>query len=379
MKLESPIERSEISPSAVLEHLHKICTSTSFVSRKRCQQFLRYVVEESVHGRGDQIKERNIALEVFGKGDDFEPGEYSLVRVKAGEVRRRLSEYYEAAPPNAIRIELPVGSYVPRIHSTGEPLALPAGPAQVLAIPTKHFDRRRVLWMACGTAGILGAASLAPILRSRSTPLDLLWRPVFATRAPLLIFIPVMHEPNGDMTEWVGIGPASALSQAANFLDAHHYPYHLRFGEELTFAQLREQPNLLLGGFEVDWTLRMTHDLRFAPSLNHQTGERAFVDKQSNQMWKEVKRPNNPYVDVDYGILCRLFDETTGQINFLAVGTQTFGTEGAASLLFNPELFANVIRHAPNGWETKNFQVVIRVSVIETTPSTPELVATHFW
>jgi hypothetical protein len=378
MNLESPVERSEISSGAVLEHLHEICTSPFFTSRKRCQQFLRYVVEESIHGRGDQIKERNIAQEVFGKGNEFEPGEYSLVRVKAGEVRKRLSEYYEAAQPNGIRIELPVGSYVPRIHSTEEP-ALSAETAQAATIPTKHFNRRRFLWMGCGTAGVLGAASLAPILRSRLTPLDLFWRPVFATRAPLLIFVPVMHEPNGTLTEWVGIGPASTLPRAADFLDAHHYPYHLRFGEELTFAQLREQPSLLLGGFEVDWTLRMTNDLRFAPALAQPTGERAFVDKQTNHVWKEVKRPNNPYVDVDYGLLCRLFDAATGQINLLAVGTQTFGTEGAASLLFNPELFADVIRHAPGNWETKNIQAIIRVPVIGTTPSKPELVATHFW
>jgi hypothetical protein len=96
-------------------------------------------------------------------------------------------------------------------------------------------------------------------------------------------------------------------------------------------------------------------------------------------MWTAVKHPPNPYVDVDYGILCRLFDSITGQIVFLAVGTQTFGTEGAASLLFNPELFAQVVKQAPSNWETRNLQAVIRVSVIGTTPSTPQLVATHFW
>jgi hypothetical protein len=47
--------------------------------------------------------------------------------------------------------------------------------------------------------------------------------------------------------------------------------------------------------------------------------------------------------------------------------------------LFYPELFSGLVAHAPVNWETKNFQAVIRVSVIGTTPSTPQIVATHFW
>ncbi|HEV2484709.1 MAG TPA: hypothetical protein VGT08_04165 [Terracidiphilus sp.] len=395
MKLESPVDSPEVSTGSVLEHLDGICASPFFISSKRCQQFLRYVVLETINGRAEQIKERNIAHEVFGKGSNFEPGEYSLVRVKAGEVRKRLSEYYASAPEHGLRIELPVGSYVPRIQNSREtppavePVVAAASSAQ------KAFDRRRFGWLAGGTLGILGAASLVPLYRRKTEPLDLLWRPVFATKAPLLIFIPVMRERDGDLTEWVGIGPAAAMRRAADFLTEHHYPYHLRFGAELTFAQLREQPSLLLGGYDVDWTLRMTRDLRFVPLPSKEigkqafietgerafieTGERAFIDRQTNQIWKPVQHPPNPYVDVDYGILCRLFDSTTGQIVFLAVGTQTFGTEGAANLLFYPELFSSLMKQAPSNWETKNFQAVIRVSVIGTTPSTPQLVASYFW
>lgn len=378
MKTDGSIDASNLPAASVREHVDNICSSPYFISTKRCQQFLRYVVGESIEGRGEQIKERNIAHEVFGKGTNFEPGEYSLVRVKAGEVRKRLSDYYEATPSNGIRIELPVGSYVPRIHTTQEPAPFEPGSAPA-SVATKGVSRRRFLWMAGGAACLAGAASLVPLLRRKPAPLDLLWRPVFATKTPLLIFIPVMHESNGAMTEWVGIGPTAALRRAADYLDAKRYPYHLRFGSELTFAQLREQPSLLLGGFEVEWTQRMTHDLRFAPYVDPQTGLRAFIDRQTNQTWTEVKHPSNPYVDVDYGILCRLFDPATGQIVFLAVGTQTFGTEGAASFLFSPELFAGVARHAPAGWESKNLQAVVRVSVIGTTTTNPQLVATHFW
>ncbi len=378
MKTDSSIDASNLSAASVREHVDDICSSPYFITTKRCQQFLRYVVDESIEGRGEQIKERNIDHEVFGKGNNFEPGEYSLVRVKAGEVRRRLSEYYDAAPSEGIRIELPVGSYVPRIHADQE--SAPVEPDSAPGAAAMHgASRRHFLWMAGGAAGLAAGASLVPLLRREPAPLDRLWRPVFATRTPLLIFIPVMHEPGGAMTEWVGIGPTESLRQAADYLDARRYPYRLRFGSELTFAQLREQPSLLLGGFEVEWTQRMTHDLRFTPYVDPQTGSRAFIDRQTKQTWAQVKRPSSPYVDVDYGILCRLFDPATGQIVFLAVGTQTFGTEGAASFLFSPELFAGVARRAPAGWESRNLQAVVRVSVIGTTTTNPQLVATHFW
>jgi hypothetical protein len=392
MKTDALDSPPRVSPTAVLEHLGEICASPAFTPSKRSQQFLRYVVNETLEGRGEQIKERNIAHEVFGKGADFEPGEYSLVRVKAGEVRKRLSDFYETAPENGTRIELPVGSYVPRIRiEPDKPEAVqllkpatedPATESPRSSEPrnlTAKINRRQFGWLAGGTLGILGLGTTFALLSRRSTPLEQLWRPVFATNLPLLIFIPVMREANGDLTEWVGIGPSAALRRAADFLTAHHYPYHLRFGAELTFSQLSEQPSLLLGGFDVDWTLRMTHDLRFAPQRDAESGARSIVDKETKQAWTEVKHPPNPYVDVDYGILCRLFDATTGQIVLLAVGTQTFGTEGAANLLFYPELFNDVVKQAPNNWENKNFQAVIRVSVIGVTPSNPQVVKTHFW
>jgi hypothetical protein len=83
---------------AVLEHLDLICSSPAFVSSRRCQDFLRYVVAEVIEGRAESITERGIAQSVFGKGTDFEPEEFSLVRGKAGELRRRLADYYRSYP-----------------------------------------------------------------------------------------------------------------------------------------------------------------------------------------------------------------------------------------------------------------------------------------
>ena len=372
------VELQKTLMEGALAHLDAICQSTAFESSKRCQEFLRFIVLETLHGHADQIKERNIAREVFGKGDEFEPGDSSIVRVKAGEVRKRLSDFYEGAAPQTIRIELPLGSYVPRIYSGPGHLAAPSS-LESKVISRKALSRRGFFWIAAGAAGVAGIASLVPLLHHKQSSLDLLWRPIFETKAPLLIFIPVMRDGTGTLTEWVGIGPAVTLSLASDFLSKHHYPFHLRFGQELTFSQLREQPNLLLGGFGMDWTMRMMHDMRIVPIENVDGFPRAFIDSVTKKVWGIRRTDTYPYTDMDYGILCRLFDQASGQIVMLAVGGQTFGTEGAASLLFDPILFENALRQAPANWEGKNFQVVIRVSVLGTTPSSPEFITSHFW
>jgi hypothetical protein len=385
-------EAPEVAPGRALEHLEEILRSPAFSSSKRCQEFLRYIVIEATNGRAESIKERNIALEVFGKGTDFEPGEDSLVRVKAREVRKRLSEYYESATDHGLKIELPVGGYIPRIHSTPKPISK-AGPSppEPLTLPdtappapVSSLSRRRFGWMLGGALGgalgVAGAVSLAPLVLHRNGPLDRLWRPIFDSKVPLLIFIPVLTDrSNGQLTDRVGIGPAAVLRRAADFLTRRNYPYHLRFGADLTFAQLREQPSLLLGGFSSIWTQRITSGLHYTLDSTVSESDGCIRDTKTGQSWQAVNRRANGYADQDFGLLCRLFDSDSGQIVLLAAGITTFATEGAGAVFFDPASFSTLLRHAPVNWETKNFQAVVRVSIFGTTPSSPEIVATYFW
>lgn len=368
---------AEITPEQTIEHLDAVLASPCFATSRRSQEFLRYIVMETVHGRGDQIKERNIAQEVFGRGTDFEPGEDSLVRVKAREIRKRLAEYYDSTPAGCIRIELPLGGYVPQIRATCESHKEEI-PNNEVAVAGKPITRRRFMWLLGGSGTALGAASIATMFYRPRRPLDLLWTPVFATKTPMLIFIPVLKDrATGALDDRVGIGPAAALRRAADFLTRHKYPYHLRFGADLTYSQLREQPSLLLGGFSSDWSLRMTRDLRF--SLKRDNADQVIVDNSSGRTWQAVNPTANGYADQDYGILCRLFDSASEQIVMLAAGITTFGTEAAANTFFDSVAFDQVVQQAPDNWSQKNLQAVVRVSIIGTTPSSPQIVASHFW
>ena len=367
-----------MEPDKVLQHLELVLESPSFISSKRCQEFLRYIVTEVVEGRGDLIKERSIAQDVFGKNSSFEPNEDALVRVKAREVRRRLINFYAANPGSPIQIDLPVGTYAPRIRLADEPPTEPFSIAPLETPSKPRISRRKFAAIIGGSAAAFGLGSLVPLLHHPETPLDKLWRPVFSPKNSLLIFIPLLHTESGHLLPTIGLGPAAALRLASQFLAKHDYRSVLRFGPELTYSQMTDHPTLLLGGFASVWAMKFTQNLRYTLRRDG-PNDKWIVDQKTGKVWKPANQTNEGFADQDYGILCRLYDPASGQIVMIAAGILTFGTLGAAELLFKPNLFNKLIQQAPAGWESKNFQALIHVSVINTDSSIPNIIATHFW
>lgn len=102
-------EPSAVEVRAALE---RILASRCFEQAARSSKFLRFVVEQTLAGQGDRLKGYTVAIEVFGRSPDFDAQSDPLVRVEAGRLRRRLTEYYaEEGRNDAVRIELPRGSY----------------------------------------------------------------------------------------------------------------------------------------------------------------------------------------------------------------------------------------------------------------------------
>lgn len=96
--------------------LQQVPADLTFLRASRPSALLCYIVEETLAGRGDQLKEYTVGVAVLGRGTGFDPRLASLVRVEASKLRARLATYYkEAGSKDAIRIELPRGSYAPRI------------------------------------------------------------------------------------------------------------------------------------------------------------------------------------------------------------------------------------------------------------------------
>ena len=87
-----------------------ILNSADFDATGREHRFLSHVVEETLSGRGDRIKAYSIAVEVFGRGESFDPQTDPIVRIEAGHLRRALERYYlTAGHADPILITIPKG------------------------------------------------------------------------------------------------------------------------------------------------------------------------------------------------------------------------------------------------------------------------------
>src|SRR5579862_4311287 len=103
--------------------LESIIQSSAFRQVDRLQRFLRYIVEETLQGRGEQLKEYPVGVDVFGRDASFDPRIDPIVRVQARRLRARLAQYYaEEGRNDPMMIELPKGGYAPKFRSV--PLTL---------------------------------------------------------------------------------------------------------------------------------------------------------------------------------------------------------------------------------------------------------------
>lgn len=119
----------EVSPSEIRAELRKILTSQRFRNAEQLRNFLSYIVEKTLAGHGDELKESVVAMEAFQRGSSFDPRLDAFVRVQAGRLRTALAEYYEGeSRGDAVRIEIPKGSYTPVFSRCGpSPDVVPAG------------------------------------------------------------------------------------------------------------------------------------------------------------------------------------------------------------------------------------------------------------
>jgi TolB-like protein/Tfp pilus assembly protein PilF len=110
----STVELAKDAEVKIAGQLNRILASKAFRQADRLKRFLSFIVEETVAGRGERLKEFVVGVEVFGKPDSFDPRNDPIVRVQARRLRAQLSRYYrEEAPESEVVIELPKGGYAP--------------------------------------------------------------------------------------------------------------------------------------------------------------------------------------------------------------------------------------------------------------------------
>jgi eukaryotic-like serine/threonine-protein kinase len=117
------------SESRILEELELVLASRGFAASQRLSRFLRFIVERTLAGDRDSLKESIVGVEVFDRRSTYNPKTEPIVRTEARRLRARLAEYYESNHA-AIVISVPLGGYVAAFTE----VRCPEPPAQTLEL-----------------------------------------------------------------------------------------------------------------------------------------------------------------------------------------------------------------------------------------------------
>src|SRR5580700_6757124 len=113
----NPVEFAETEKAAIEEQIERLLQTPYFSHSRRFPIFLRYVVQHTLAGQADSVKERTLGIEIFGRSADYDTSSDPIVRVTAAEIRKRIAQYYQEPGHDVeIRVSLPAGSYVPQFH-----------------------------------------------------------------------------------------------------------------------------------------------------------------------------------------------------------------------------------------------------------------------
>ncbi len=108
-------EADPVPATAVRDQLARVLNSPGFVASVRLCRFLTHIVNRTIDGDIDSLKEFSIAMEVFDRTSEYDPNIDAIVRVEARRLRAKLKAYYEEGPGTVdpVLIGMRPGSYVP--------------------------------------------------------------------------------------------------------------------------------------------------------------------------------------------------------------------------------------------------------------------------
>lgn len=405
--------------------LTQIESSNAFRNSARSKEFLSYIVEQALAGHTENLKERSIGVNLFHRPPTYDTGEDPIVRVKAGEVRRRLAEYYAAGGPTpTLQIELPVGSYVPKFRwrnlpAPPMPLAPVVEEVEHTPIPLKKFGRWEVGGFAAALVIVgIGITSLTRVYFQPPSALDLFWEPLSATKQPVLICVPtpVTYALNSDLypkstaahtgiydsiskrnanplqldpdssIKWKEVTPladfyvnkddAYVAVELSAFFAREHRPNQVRFGNDYTYDDLQSSPTILIGAYNNPWMGRVMSDL---PIGFRESGEVLWIEdlKQPGPVWKASL--DGRLGIKDFALVARLLNSKTGQFLLIASGIGMVGTKAAGRFMAHEEDLEAALRAAPRGWEKKNLEIVLETDIVDGSPSPPHAVEVKVW
>ncbi len=310
----------------VLRQMERLLETTHFRNSRRYPALFRFIVEETLAGRGEFLKERLLGVQVFGRPTDYDTAADPVVRVTVAEIRKRIAQYYhDENHTHELRIELFPGRYEPefrvsrdarqpafatqepfsavgsalsldRPQTAMEPTSTPALPIPATPQATTPARRSRFLrWALAGGLTVVIAIALSAWALLRPTALDRFWNPVLSGHQPIFFCIPVAGGKYGaaasskivlpsqetgaggrqsavssgsyleleSLGENVVFSDVRAMISISDLLAQHGADQRLRLNTAVTLDDLRQGPAVLIGALDNPWTLRALSHLRY--------------------------------------------------------------------------------------------------------------------
>jgi hypothetical protein len=404
----------QISANEILAHMERVLASPFFKNSKRHTRFLRYIVEKTLSGQSDDIKERSIGIAVFDRAANYDLANDAIVRVAAAEIRKRLAQYYvNDAHAGELRIELTSGSYVPVFLPPGRtdasapppPTELPEISKSASLIPQEEnptvsdessqidlknrYRLRFVIWSGTVAVFVLLCALLAYQHRP-GQPLAEFWNPIFASDQVNVCIGDlnwIMADSADSSTEPLNqvmlrrnhVGPydVGALATLTAYLGQHSRRIATFLADSTSLTDLRAQPSVFIGAFDNQWTQRILSSSRFQIKIDSATHIGTVVDSQSSksQSWAINMALPLSAISRDYAVVARVNSTLTGQADLIIAGIGPYGTTAASEFVTNPKYFREFASQAPTGWEKKDVEIVLSTDVVNGRSAPPNMIA----
>jgi hypothetical protein len=424
---------TEEDKDLVRKQMNRLLESTHFRNSRRYPALFRFLVEETLDGRGEFLKERLLGVHVFDRPADYDTASDPIVRVTIAEIRKRIAQYYhEPAHQTELRIEMVSGHYAPEFHpyhdsadpppSQSPAIRVPPGeahprPGAAAALPppaeARRLSRSWRLVIATSLVAVAAIGSVFAWNAMHPSALNEFWQPIVSTHRTIMFSIPtpaVMtagatpFNPDGTLKTAPTPGALAAGNHDSSFLDHEDLGENVVFSDVLatlnisdyfasqnreskarlstvmTLDDLRQGPSVLVGGLDNPWTLLAVAHLRYR-FFGNDRREFWIEDTKSPDQHEWVLKLDTPYAAVqhDFAIVARIHDPNTGQIEVIVAGIGMSATAAAGAMLADTKQLEELRRQVGPGFRDHDFEAVLSSDVVNGMAGTPKIVAVTSW
>lgn len=397
------------------QEVDRLINSHSLRGSESLCKLLQYLAKQALDHPGEPPKEYQIATEVYGRRADFDPQSDSTIRVQAGRLRQKLSEYYlgeGAADP--VMVRLPKGSY----HLSFEYRSATAQPARSQMAPAEPNRLRQsvpqfwrlatitlsvVLVIALIAVGVLWTRRPPAATVTSPAPANLalrtFWAPfISGPEEPWAIFSnahfvgrpetgmryvdPAEDKKATVSDHYTGVGEVLAVHELDQLFDSLGRRLRVKRGSLFSLDDAKNTDLIFVGSPSENLSLLDipgTQEFVFQRlTSGPRQGDLAIVTRRpgAGEAEMHLASPAGTSLTEDYGIVSVIAGVDPSRSVMILAGTTTFGTQGAVEFACRPDSVERLLEKLPktNSGNVRQFEALVRVKIARGVPLETELV-----